>query len=372
MKQIEIFKPGKHTAMSGEVIDFTAADLEATAKAYDPALWEAPLVVGHPKLNAPAYGWTKSLAFSGTLNAAPHQIDPAFAEIVNAGRFKKVSASFFAPTSPENPVPGVYYLRHIGFLGAQAPSVAGLKSASFAAGTDGVISFAVGGDALKRLFQGLRDMTIANHGIDAADRALPAYLIDAIDPPDSTNPSYAAATHQEIKTMPLTPEQIQALQDENARLKKLAEDAAQKNTEFAAREEKLSEQEARAKRAGITASVEALVKSGQLLPRDQAPMVEFMASLDAANVLEFADGTANRKVSGVDYLREFLSRMPKQVNYDQQTPPAAGTAPIAFAAPPGYSVDSGRAELHAKAVAHQAQHPNTSYDAALVAVSARQ
>ena len=43
----------------------------------------------------------------------PRQVDPAFAEAVAAGRYKKVSASFYQPNSPHNPVPGVYYLRHV-------------------------------------------------------------------------------------------------------------------------------------------------------------------------------------------------------------------------------------------------------------------
>lgn len=66
------------------------------------------------------------------LNAEPHQVDPEFAEMVNAGRFKKISASFYTPDAPNNPVPGVYYLRHVGFLGAQPPAVKGLKQAEFA------------------------------------------------------------------------------------------------------------------------------------------------------------------------------------------------------------------------------------------------
>ncbi len=51
----------------------------------------------------------------GALSATPRQVDPAFAEMVEAGRFKKISASFYAPSASGNPVPGTYYLRHVGF-----------------------------------------------------------------------------------------------------------------------------------------------------------------------------------------------------------------------------------------------------------------
>ena len=65
--------------------------------------------------------------------------------MVRAGRFKKVSASFYTPDSPHNPVPGVYYLRHVGFLGAQPPAVKGLAPVpvNFAEGDteEGCVSF---------------------------------------------------------------------------------------------------------------------------------------------------------------------------------------------------------------------------------------
>lgn len=49
--RLEIFKPGRH---SGEL---TADALARSAAVYDPKIHEAPLVIGHPKHNAPAHGW---------------------------------------------------------------------------------------------------------------------------------------------------------------------------------------------------------------------------------------------------------------------------------------------------------------------------
>jgi hypothetical protein len=132
---LEIFKAGRHVAANGQTYEFSEADVLATAKAYNPTLHAAPLVVGHPAMDDPAYGWTQSLAFSEQkLLAFPVDVDPAFAELVNAKRYANISASFYAPNSPVNPVPGVYYLRHVGFLGAHPPAVQGLKSPSFASG----------------------------------------------------------------------------------------------------------------------------------------------------------------------------------------------------------------------------------------------
>jgi phage I-like protein len=139
VKRLQIFKPGKHTASDRRAYEFAEQQLAACTVAYDPAIHEAPLVVGHPAADAPAYGWAKSLAFDETLQAEPHQVDAAFAEMMNSGRFKKISSSFYLPDAPNNPKPGVLYLRHVGFLGAQPPAVKGLKSASFADGEQRVI-----------------------------------------------------------------------------------------------------------------------------------------------------------------------------------------------------------------------------------------
>lgn len=132
MRSIEILRVGTHIDSRGVARTFSKADLAATTAAYDPALHEAPLVVGHPADDDPAYGWTQSLSLSaGRLSAAPHQVNPVFAEQVASGAYKKRSAAFYGPDDPRNPVPGVWYLRHIGFLGAQPPAIKGLAPVEF-------------------------------------------------------------------------------------------------------------------------------------------------------------------------------------------------------------------------------------------------
>ncbi|KAE9641961.1 phage protease [Pseudomonas sp. PB106] len=142
MNPLHIFKPGLHTASCGTTLNFTDSDLTATVAAYNPSLHEAPLVIGHPQHDAPAAGWVKTLAATPEgLIATPQQIDPTFAESIANGSYKKVSASFYHPTAPNNPVPGVYYLRHVGFLGAQPPAVKGLRPIELAESEPGVIHF---------------------------------------------------------------------------------------------------------------------------------------------------------------------------------------------------------------------------------------
>ncbi|OOF49983.1 peptidase [Rodentibacter genomosp. 1] len=144
MKLIEIFKTGKRPDASGQMIEIKLQDLIQAVTAYNPELHEAPAVIGHPKDNAPAYAWVKRLNVEGdTLKAELTQIDPNFAEMVEAGRFKKVSASFYLADSPHNPKPGYLYLRHVGFLGAMPPAVKGLRNPEFTDNESGVVNFAV-------------------------------------------------------------------------------------------------------------------------------------------------------------------------------------------------------------------------------------
>lgn len=144
MQPIEIFKAGKRPDASGQMIEIKLNDLVQAVTAYNPDLHEAPAVIGHPKDNAPAYAWVKRLNLEGdTLKAELTQIDPNFAEMVEAGRFKKISASFYLADSPQNPKPGFLYLRHVGFLGAMPPAVKGLRNPEFSDNESGVVNFSM-------------------------------------------------------------------------------------------------------------------------------------------------------------------------------------------------------------------------------------
>ena len=143
--KIEIFRAGRHTDDSGTVHNFSAADVAGMVASYDAKLREAPLTVGHPEHNLPAYGWVKDLSINkaGNLVMNTHQVQAQFAEMVDAKLFKKRSASFYPPSHPNNPKPGNWYLRHVAFLGAQPPAIAGL--ADFSEDADaGTVSFSEG------------------------------------------------------------------------------------------------------------------------------------------------------------------------------------------------------------------------------------
>ncbi|HEV2678785.1 MAG TPA: hypothetical protein VGV37_29930, partial [Aliidongia sp.] len=181
MDGIEIFRTGQHTAVNGTTITVTPEILAGMAASYDRSVHEAPMVVGHPKSNAPAYGWVSGLIVDGDrLIAAPDQVDAEFEEMVRTGRFKKRSPSFYLPDNPSNPKPGTYYLRHVGFLGAQPPAVKGLKDIAFAEDPD-ALEFADWDPlAQVQLMRNLRDFLIGQFGQDKADQVLPSDLLDQL------------------------------------------------------------------------------------------------------------------------------------------------------------------------------------------------
>jgi hypothetical protein len=143
MRGLHIFQAGRHEAMDGRQVTIGEAEVAASAAAYDPAQHEAPVVVGHPRHDAPAYGRVERLASrDGGLYADLRDVDAGFAETVRAGRYGKVSASFYLPGSRSSPAPGVWALRHVGFLGAAPPAVKGRRPVELGEEDDGVATFA--------------------------------------------------------------------------------------------------------------------------------------------------------------------------------------------------------------------------------------
>lgn len=366
-KPLQIFKPGRHTAMSGAVIEFSASDLAASAAAYDPAKHEAPIVVGHPRLDAPAYGWVSRLtAGSSGLEAEPHQVNPEFAEMVNAGAFKKISASFFSPGHPANPVPDVYYLRHVGFLGAQPPAVKGLRNPEFGESDEGVVEFSEWDDVDNAsLWRSLREWILGKFGLDEADKVVPGYKVQSLEQAaqeelnksqteaEAERSNSAPAFSETNQENPVDPEEKAALEAENARLKKQIAD------------------EAAAKRHAEHASfAESLASEGKLLPAQKDVAVATLDFLAAQEqVVEFGEGDEKKPLAAA--FKNFLTALPRQIEFGEYATherAGSGSATVDFAAPSGFGVDGQQLALHRKALAHQAQH-QTDYLTAVRAVS---
>lgn len=344
---IEIFRAGRHVSASGEVVTFSDADLDQIAQSYDPSLHEAPLVVGHPKSDAaPAYGWAKDLLRKGSaLKAVVGDVDADFAEgCLEKKHYKKVSASFYRPSSPNNPTPGKFHLRHIGLLGAQPPAVKGLKDASFADGED-CLTFADGEESETQAIADavnagtplatLRAWIIKMFGQSNADEAIPlAVTTQAVGttPSASTDLAEVADVIEVVEKIPdLTPEQLAALKEHIA---KAFEEAAKTPTvtatdgasatvdaseSFSRREAAIARREAQveadARRADRNRFLDGLARKGIVLPVSRAMALSFLELLGGDDTVSFGEGEACKPERV--FRERFLAKLPKQVEFNE-------------------------------------------------------
>lgn len=376
----EVFYAGTHTDVSGRKITFTSDDLAASSKAYDPALFAAPLVIGHPTMDAPAFGWVNKLPINEAgrmVSVDPTDVHPEFAALVVEKRFPRVSMSFFDPKHPSNPVPGVWYPRHIGYLGGAAPALSGLKVANFTGSEDGVVTFGGYDDmTVANLWRSIKNFFLTKFPTDAAavEAAMPEWQLSDLTrnavieqqkdnaevakayPNFSANGNPASLNSNEVDMSAL---ELKAAQDA----------AAAEKTRADAAVAKLAQAEATARSAEFAASADALVKEGKLHPDERDNYVAFMAQPDDRQTVEFsaADGTA-KSFNARDFLSDFIKRRAPLVEMKEVAKGKAVVQATAdFSAPDGVAVDSSQLELHARAKAYAAEH-NCSFIDALRAV----
>lgn len=319
MKPFEIFKPGTHTSAEGETLSFADGDLEAIAAGYDPAVHHAPIVVGHPKQDAPAYGWVDKVVLrDGRLVAVPADIDTAFADLVKDGKFRKVSAAFYRPESANNPKPGSWYLRHVGFLGAAAPAVKGLKPVAFS--DDGGTVFAdlefaevspwiV--ESIARMLRGMRDWLVANSSVEEADRIIPTWELDQL------TTAGAAMRIQEERGAGLSVSYNETEEDNMTKEELAAAEA--RVAEIEAREKAVKDQEAafaeatkKARATADAAFVADIVKQGRLPVGLQAQATVLFADLGDDSVT-FGEGDAAQTMSPRAAFQDLLTKLPVPV-----------------------------------------------------------
>lgn len=299
--RIEVFRPGTFTPMQGGSVTYSAADLKAAADAYDKATAPAPVVVGHPSTDAPAYAWAESFEFDGVsqrLYADVGEINPSFAEAVRKGTYKKVSLSFHHPESSANPVPGTWYPKHIGFLGGAAPAVSGLRNVQFEAGDEAVTFVA--------------DFS----GIPKERVSVPA-------------------------TRAATPGEIAFAEREAA--------FAAREAEFTAREAEWRKKEQDFAHSENASFAETLISEGRLLPVHKDRIVSILNAATTSEAVSFAEG--QQPVPMLQALRDVLSEMPKVVSFGliDLGPDILEEASPSLTVPSGYTVDPVQNELYHRA-----------------------
>jgi hypothetical protein len=312
-KPFEICRPGIFVDANGRQVELSEAALREMATSYNPKLRRAPLVIGHPKMDDPAFGWVKELDYrDGALVALTEKVDEDFAVAVQAGRYANRSASFYVPDSSNNPTPGRFYLKHVGFLGARQPAVDGLKPLEFSA--------LEGDDA--------NDLVVSLAGWEAA---------------------YRQRMRQEIEqenAVSLAEFEQQVRQNEQQRINR-ARDMA----EFC----------------------DAMVEKVIIRPGEKEAFIALAQKLiDDDAVIQFGEGEDEDQGSAWTLFKRLIESRPPLVMRGEFTlkggPQGGEVHDVNLAMPEGIRLDSSRADVHNSAVVYQGQH-NCSYREAVLKVT---
>lgn len=334
---VEIFRAGKHTDNGGRTREWTAADVARIAANYDPGYHEAPLVVGHPKTNAPAYGWVEKLtAEGGKLFAQFKQVEDGFRSAVRAGRFKHRSVALY----PDLDGKGLY-LRHVGFLGAAPPAVKGLEPLpAFSAADFAEFEFDNESEEgemdeakFKKLIEGA--FTAFSEKVSSMLSALKPGGSGGGDPEPVA--AIAAAVAQVKKD--LTAQFSERIEASEGKVEKLTE--------------QLGDERSKSHSGAVAQFVERQRTAGKWAPAwDKSGLVELMESLEGVAEIEFTEGEGDKaatvKQTPLACLQHFVERLPKVVEFGELTEKkGAGGAKVI-----GFTEDPGRqAEGHALAAA---------------------
>ncbi|MDO5650545.1 MAG: hypothetical protein Q4G13_00200 [Moraxella sp.] len=374
MKKIHIFKTGTHIDSNGTSVSFSEQDLQNAINAYNPAIHQAPIVVGHPKTDAPAFGWVKSLAGdNGNLYAIPEQIQHDFGEQVKQGLFKKVSASFYPPNSPTNPVKGVYYLRHIGFLGAEPPAIKGLEPIEFNENDKAVeLTFDFSEQTDSHEPKNSPEQNLFNKFVSALGTLLFSEQSQSTPPsdtPPSNEPKANPPTHQ--KDNPMTDTQTPPTNPSAT--------PDPKDAEIASLKAELAKKEAEQAQAQITAQNQAnndfaenLVKDGKLTPAHKDMVVAVLNAIDTANranPLNFGEGDKAEPLNQAFKNSLSAGLFGKAHLFGESASKNFGTTATNFDQnlPPSVQVDSDSIAKHQEILAYCETH-NVDYTTAVMAI----
>ena len=288
----------------------------------------APVVVGHPETDAPAYAWIDGLRRVGDrLQARLRDIAPAFREAVEAGRYAGRSIALQGDT-----------LRHLGFLGGRAPAVPGLAPTRFAAAPETVVAFAEDDPVV-----------VDDSEAGSPDETAPSH-------PDPLRTQGPTADEDGTGLVPLSAPAGRGGDDDNAAL-------AEREAALAAREAALCAREAAAaagdRRREAEAALAPYVEAGRVLPAERAGLAALHAALrepHAGNegtdgvvaTIAFASPSGSEvRMQPAAILERFIEGLPRRVDYRTL---AGGPVPGLAGAQEDTGEDSERIAAEARAL----------------------
>lgn len=303
MKKIHILKTGTFTPKQGGKVSFSEEILSSIASNYDPAKYEAPLVIGHPSQEDRAWGWVEAIEETDNgIYAIPKQVNASFNELVEEGAYKKVSVELYTPNAKNNPNHGEYSLKHIGFLGAQPPAVKGLDPISFSEDEDGeTVSISFSEENQKSvnpqgILESIKKLLL---GTEVSSEESSFSEEDDQDDPGSDDQDQTDPTTDTTNEPDMNKEQIAA---DKAALE--ADRASFAEEQRAFREEKIS------------AEIDDLIAEGKIAPGQKDLYVSFASSLDdKEDVVSFGEGDEKLSLSAT--FNQILTQLPKQISFGE-------------------------------------------------------
>ena len=302
---IDVCRAGTWRDMAGRDVALDADRLDRIVAAHasaDPA----PVVVGHPQADAPAYAWVETLRRVGDrLQAKLRDIAPSFREAVEAGLYSGRSIALEGDR-----------LRHVGFLGGRAPAVPGLAPTRFASAPETVLAFA-------EETGGTDDDT--DDGVSGSEANNP-HLSQTLSPPEERRGDEDGGAASARRLIDKDKDK-----DTDALLAEREASLDVREAALAAREaQAVADERRRTAEAALTPHVEA----GRVLPAEQAALAALLAHLapdgdadsegaegaDAADAvgrtIAFADpdgGAVRQEPAAI--LERFIAGLPRRVEY---------------------------------------------------------
>lgn len=138
LNTVNILKTGEFIDDSNRRETVTLQDLHELASTYNPAIAEAPILLGHSMDDitkqsdaAPSFGWVKRIYVKGDNLYADLDLTDAMQDLLKSGYYKKRSIAYYGKNSKLSPSKGKLYIRHLAMLGARPPAVKGLEDIKF-------------------------------------------------------------------------------------------------------------------------------------------------------------------------------------------------------------------------------------------------
>ena len=284
---IDICRAGTWRDMAGRDVCLDEDRLDRIVAAHA-AADPAPVVIGHPEADAPAYAWIAGLRRIGDrLQAKLRDIAPPFREAVEAGCYAGRSIALQGDS-----------LRHVGFLGGRAPAVPGLAPTCFVSAPETVVAFDDDDKAA------LPDKAPAAH-------------------PDSLRAPEPGADEDSMGLVPLSPLRARG---------EAASDGDGREAALAAREAALLAREQAAadddRRRAAEAAIAPHVEAGRVLPAERAALVALFAALGddgghgdegsagGLTTIAFASASGPEvRMRPVAVLERFIEGLPRRVDY---------------------------------------------------------